>query len=304
MAVTIMRQETTPESLRAIGASYDSLSTYTLSDEDGPEVLAFLAARPLHTVFMASLIQDNGVVNSRNRGRFYGCRDKNGDLEGVALIGHATLIEAPNGAAMSSFARLAQQSPVPYLIRGEEDEVSCFWNTYSESTRTPRRVSRELLLELTRPTRSLEPVQDLRRATMADIESIMRVNASMAFDESGSDPQQRDPEGFRQRTARRIEQGRIWVWVKDKRLIFKADIVAETSRVIYIEGVYVDPGERGQGHGRRCMNSLGEILLNDADSICLTVNEQMHGARAFYQKIGYEVRSLYDTIYLEREMAN
>ena len=36
------------------------------------------------------LIRDNGIVSSLNRGTFYGCRDLNGNLEGVALVGHAT----------------------------------------------------------------------------------------------------------------------------------------------------------------------------------------------------------------------
>jgi predicted GNAT family acetyltransferase len=37
----------------------------------------------------------------------------------------------------------------------------------------------------------------------------------------------------------------VWVIVKDQRLIFKADIQAETPEVIYLEGVYVSPKARG-----------------------------------------------------------
>ena len=39
-----------------------------LTDENEAETLKFLAARPIHTVFMASLISDNGVASPFNRG--------------------------------------------------------------------------------------------------------------------------------------------------------------------------------------------------------------------------------------------
>ena len=72
----------------------DSVAVQQLSEEHRDEVLSFLAERPLHTVIMAGWIRDNGIVSPLNRGTFYGCRDLEGRLEGVALIGHATLFEA------------------------------------------------------------------------------------------------------------------------------------------------------------------------------------------------------------------
>src|SRR3954451_1302193 len=72
----------------------DSVVTQLLTEDDCVEVIAFLAERPIHTVAMAGLIRDNGIVSEDNRGSFWGCRNSEGRLEGVALIGHATLIEA------------------------------------------------------------------------------------------------------------------------------------------------------------------------------------------------------------------
>ena len=60
---------------------------------------------------MAGFIRDNGVVSPLNRGTFYACRDVAGRLEGVAHIGHATLVEARSEAALSAFAHLAQRYP-------------------------------------------------------------------------------------------------------------------------------------------------------------------------------------------------
>jgi len=71
-----------------------TVTTRELTDDEQNEVLAFLAERPIHTVCLAGFIRDNGLSSPHNRGTFYGCRNSEGRLEGVALIGHATLIEA------------------------------------------------------------------------------------------------------------------------------------------------------------------------------------------------------------------
>src|SRR5258705_13564145 len=79
-----------------------------LTEEDRNEVLAFLAERPVHTVCIAGFIRDNGMVSPHNRGTFYGCRNSECRLEGVALIGHATLIEARTHRATQVFCIVAR----------------------------------------------------------------------------------------------------------------------------------------------------------------------------------------------------
>ena len=121
----------------------------------------------------------------------------------------------------------------------------------------------------------------------------------MAADEAGTNPLDRDRQGFIDRTARRIEQGRVWIWVKDGKAIFKADILADTPQAVYLEGVHVHSEERGKGVGRRCLAQLGWTLLARTETICLTVNERMRNASAFYYKAGYRLSSYYEPIYLQ-----
>ena len=123
----------------------------------------------------------------------------------------------------------------------------------------------------------------------------------MAVAECGVDPLVVDPDGFRARCLRRIERGRIWVLVEGGTLLFKADIMAETPESVYIEGVYVNRRHRRRGHGRRCLLTLGRILLSRSDSVCLLVNERNVVAQSFYYSVGYKLRGLYDTIYLYKE---
>ncbi len=261
------------------------------------EVLAFLAKRPIHTVIMAGMIRDNGLMSPLNRGSFYACRDTAGQLEGVTLIGHITMVETFSDEALQLFARLAQKHLHAHVIIGEEEKVERFWEFYGTAGQSRRLMCREWLFEQRWPVEVLEPV-NLRRATLADIEQIMPVHAQMAFEECGINPLGKDPVGFRERVAYRIEKGRIWTFRDQGQLVCKGDVVSDTPEQIYLEGVYVNPQYRGQGYGVRFISQLGRTLLAKTGSLSVLVNEQNRAAQLFYQKAGYKLRGYYDTIYL------
>ena len=294
MAVTIMKCEL----VGAPDLSCADTTCYELPPEEEAEVLGFLAERAIHTVFMATLVRDNGLVSPRNRGLFYGCRDRAGKLEGVALIGHATIIEARTDSAVAAFAQLAAHTEHAYLIRGERKIVDQFWRVYAVPAQQPRLICRELLFEKIDAAIDYEPIDGLRPATLDDIEHVLNVNTLLAFEEGGVSPIQRDPAGFRARTTRRIQQGRVWLWMRDGQPIFKADLLGDTPEMIYLEGIHVHPQQRSKGYGRRCLAQLSSVLTRRSRSICLTVNQRKADAVAFYVKAGFDFHSEYETIYL------
>jgi predicted GNAT family acetyltransferase len=296
MTVTLMGQES-PARFNHFAKASEACAIEELGKQEETEVLDFLAQRPMHTVFMASLIRDNRLVSPHNRGSFYAHRDSQGQLDGVALLGHATLIETRTESSIPVFARLARNCQNAYLIRGERDAINNFWKHYASPGQEPRLVCSEQLLELRRPLSDCEAI-DLRPATVTDLDKVLSVNASMALEEGGISPLQRDPAGFRLRTARRIDQGRVWVWVRNGRLIFKADVTGATPQVTYLEGVHVHAEERRKGYGLRCLAQLSSILLAGSQSIYLTVNERNKKAAALYEKAGFRFDSHYETIYL------
>src|SRR5258706_3998173 len=157
------------------------LTVQSLACGQEAEVLAFLAARPLYTVIMAGLIRDNGLVSPLNRGTFHAFRDAAGSLEGVALIGHVTMIETSSDAALHLFAELAQQHQRGHVIIGEQDQLSRFWDSYGRAGQVPRLMCRELLLEQRWPVEAKAPVA-LRLATLDDLDLIAPVHAQMAFE--------------------------------------------------------------------------------------------------------------------------
>ena len=277
-----------------------SVFTEPLTDNEETEVIAFLAERPLHTVCMAGFIRDNGLDSPLNRGRFYGCRNTEGRLEGVALIGHATLIEARTERAMREFALIAQSNSSSHMILGEEEQIELFWKFYAHCGHKMRLSARELLFELKSAREVSEPLDGLRLATFDDLEFVLPVHAELACAESGVNPLKTDPLGFRDRCARRIEMKRVWVVLQDSRLIFKADIQAETPDVIYLEGIYADPASRGKGLAEKCLSQLAHKLLRRTKSICLLVNEERSGVHSFYELANFKYRERFLSIFLHR----
>jgi len=301
MTLLTLQDKLTATKFNASPVADKALTVLPLDASEEAEALEFLAARPIHTVFMSGFIRDNGIVSPLNRGTFYGCRDHMGRLEGIALIGHAVLVEVRSDEALAAFARLAQQDGSPQIIMGEEAKIDKFWEHYSESGRSPRLICRDLLMEQRWPVEEFADVVELRPATLDDLGHVMTAHAAMAFEEIGVNPLETDPVGFRMRTARRIEQGRVWVFIDNGRLIFKTDIVCDTPDVIYLEGVYVNPEERGKGYGSRCLKKMGRVLLARSVSISLLVNERNEAALSLYRKAGYQLRSYYNSIFLQEE---
>jgi len=270
-----------------------------LTEANKPEILNFLAERPVHSVAMTSMIHDNGIENALNRGKFYGYRNLEGTLEAVALIGHTTLIESHTEESLAAFALVARDSETPiHIIMSDDETIETFWRYFAGDTRKPRLVCTELLFELNFPVFVQNCDWNVRLAEASELEQIAEAHAEVAFIESGVDPMLKDREGFLKRCLNRIEKGRTFVVFENGKLVFKVDIAAETSDVAYLEGIYVAPELRGQSVGSRCLARLSLHLLNRVQDICLLTNVEFKNAHKSFLKAGYKNTDCYQTIFV------
>lgn len=260
-----------------------------LENADKQAVLEFLKIRPVHTVVMTSLIQDNNLENAENRGKFYGYRNQNGTLEGIALIGHTTLVEARTEDSLKAFSIIARQSETPiHLMMSDGNTIESFWKHYAGDTRQPRLVCSELLFELNFPFFVQQCGWDVRLADASELEQIAVAHDEVAFIESGVSPMLKDREEFLKRCLKRIEQNRTFVVFENGKLVFKSDIVAETTETIYLEGIYVAPEYRGQGVGSSCLSNLCLQLMERVTNICLLTNVEFKSAHKSFQRAGFK----------------
>lgn len=270
-----------------------------LTEANRQEVLSFLKVRPVHTVVMSGWIADNGIENSLNRGRFYSYRSKRGTLEGVALIGHTTLIEARSEDAIIAFAVAAKTSETPvHMVMSDADSTEIFWRHFAGANKKPRKACTELLFELNSPILVQDCSWNIRPAKIEELEQIAEAHAEVALIESGVDPLEKDREGFLKRTLRRIEKERTFVVFDNGKLVFKADIAAETKDVIYLEGIYVAPEYRGNGVGSSCLSKLSRQLLGHGKNVCLLSNIEFEYAHRSFLKAGYKNTDSCQTIFV------
>lgn len=269
-------------------AAPDLTKVNTLTNREKAEVLAFLKVRPVHTVVMTSFINDNGIESELNRGKFYGYRNTEGKLEGVALIGHSTLVEARTDAALKALAVRARKSETPiHLIMSNGTAAESFWQHMTDGLSKPRLTCTEALFDVAFPFAVRQTDRKLRNADMNHLLAIAEAQAEVAFIECGVDPMVKDREGFLKRVARRIEQDRVFIVTDGDELVFKADIIAETDNAIYLEGVYVSEKYRGKGIGSECLAALALELLGRVEHICLLSNVEFKNAHRSFVKAGF-----------------
>ncbi|CAN5781584.1 hypothetical protein BH20ACI4_BH20ACI4_16420 [soil metagenome] len=271
----------------------------TLTENERTEVLNFLKVRPVHTVIMMSFIRDNGMESANNRGKFYGYRNSAGQLEGVALIGHTTLIEARSEDALKAFALKAQTSETPIkVMMSHGDAIERFWKYYAVNGEKPQHNFKELLFELNFPFLVQDCEWDVRPARAEELEEVAKAQAAVAFMESGIDPMVKDREGFLKRCLKRIERQRTFVVFENGKLIFKVDIMSETDDVMYLEGFYVAEEYRGREVGSQCLAKVSLELLNRVQHVCGLSNAEFTGVHRSLNKAGYKNSDFCQTIFV------
>ena len=272
---------------------------HELRNDDTAEVLTFLSARPVHTVVMASFIHDNGVESALNRGKFFGYRNAGGELEGVALIGHSTLVEARTEEALQALAFVARSSTTPIkLIMSSGTAAHSFWNHLVGFQRSPEMACTELLFEVGFPFPVPACEFEVRLARPEELLTVAEAHAEVCEIERGSNPMERDRHGFLDRVMRRIEKERVFVVYDGDRLVFKADIIAETDTVAYLEGVYVAPEYRGRGVGSKCLARVCLELLSRVPNVCLLSNIEFKAAHRSFLKAGMRTTDACTTLFV------
>jgi len=298
--ITANRPEVRPNNFAPYIMLSPNLSqVWDLRQGNKQEVLDFTAVRPVHTVVMSSFIVDNGIESELNRGKFYGYRNSAGTLEGVALIGHSTLFEARTVNAIEALAFIAKSSETPiHMIMSSGDAADRFWNAYSSGFSEPRLRCEEALFETAFPFAVQKCEWNIENADESQLLQVAEAQAEVAFIECGVDPMVRDREGFLKRVLRRIEQGRVFTVFENGKLVFKADVIAETDEVIYLEGIYVAEEYRGKGVGPKCLAALTLKLLGRVSNICLLSNVDFGAAHRSFEKAGYKTTDKCVTLFV------
>lgn len=285
------------ESRRAVQAQ----TVRELLAADLPSALALLAERPLQGVHLRSMLLDNGLSQASNRGRFFGYF-ADGELVGLALLGHATMLYARPAAEAEALAFFAQkmldENITGNVVFGPRAQVEAF-AAHLEAGGRQTKMVRDLAWYVCRKPRLAVQSLQMQRANLTELETVATAQAEMFREQTGTDPREADPAGFRRRVAERIERQRTWIKVADETVVFKTELQSVTPEVVYLEGVWTRAEQREQGLAKQCLTELTHRLLRQHSSLCLAVEPEDESACRLYEQVGFVQTETYQARYLQ-----
>jgi len=267
-------------------------------------------------MFMLSWADNYGIAAPGQPDLFhFGGLHHGNRLTAVSLVitGRLVLIESDDAVATSRLAQWYRRSRFQFEhIVSAREVVTPFWQSYGDADRfATARLDRfqELYVMERRswlgllPTRTDHVPTALQLANTDDIESVFLASARMHEEETLEDPLQRDAGHFRRHVLHRIETDRTWVWFNEhRRLMFKADVSAQSRYGAQVSGVYTPPLVRGQGIATRAMVDMCDALFKRGfPRIVLYVNDDNVAARRVYEKVGFTFHCPYETVFIAEE---
>jgi RimJ/RimL family protein N-acetyltransferase len=239
------------------------------------QILRFCEEDPVERVFLED-------VARRGLGRFVALAEQ----REVRALCHVGVNVVPSGRGCGAFAAEVARS-APRMLIGEAAAVTELWDEVSARLPAPREDRPgQPVFEIREPPPA--GGSSLRAATLDDLELLVPACAAAHQEELGVDPLTRDPEGFRWRTRSQIEEGRSWLWVEGRTILFKAEASAWTPTAVQLQQVWVDPPVRERGYGGRGLRDLCRLLLEHVPVVCLFVRAENAPAIRLYETIGME----------------
>ncbi|NUR09489.1 MAG: GNAT family N-acetyltransferase [Nocardioidaceae bacterium] len=201
--------------------------------------------------------------------------------------------------AIAAFAdRAISQRRRCATVVGPREQVEPMWRLLEPHWPPPRETRwNQPHLEIgTPPLVAPDPL--VRRTTPADIDVLYPACVAMYTEEVGVSPEAGGgADLYRARVTQLVAKGWSFARIEDGKVVFKAEIAAASPGACQVQGVYVDPGRRGQGLAAAGMAAVVELALRDvAPVVSLYVNEHNVPARRAYARVGFEQSATFSTV--------
>jgi GNAT superfamily N-acetyltransferase len=141
------------------------------------------------------------------------------------------------------------------------------------------------------------PNADLALGQLADFDRILPACAAMFEEEVGYSPFLGGKEFYSRRVEGLIRQGHSLAHVNGAgEVVFKAELGAVTADVTQVQGVWMNPGYRGQGLSAGYMAAVVEKARKLAPVTSLYVNGYNLRARSTYERVGFRQTGTFATV--------
>jgi len=261
-----------------------------LDRRDLDEALALLERDPVADVFVASRIEAAGLSEQALRAQVWGFGDR-GRLESLCYAG-ANLVPVQAGPeAVRAFAeRARRQGRRCSSVVGLSSSVLPLWQLLSPHWGAARdlRVDQPLLSLDGPPRTAADPA--VRKVRPEELDLLLPACIAMFTEEIGVSPTVGGGGAvYRDRVAELIAAGRAYARIEGGRVLFKAEVGAVSRLACQVQGVWVEPSERGQGLSVAGTAAVVQLARAEvAPVVSLYVNDYNVPARRAYAEVGFE----------------
>jgi len=181
-------------------------------------------------------------------------------------------------------------------IFGPQTAVEGIWDVLQYGRQTARDIRKDQpFMTITQPATTV-PNPNVRLATETDYDDVLPASVAMFTEELGYSPLSEGSHGYRLRVRQLIAKGHTMIEMGHDGVIFKADFGVVTTPAIQIQGVWMAPEARGQGHAAPAMATVVNRALQLAPVVCLYVNDYNTAAIKTYQRVGFQTVDRFATL--------
>jgi hypothetical protein len=222
-----------------------------------------------------------------------------GRLVSVLYAGANLVPVESTAAARAAFADRARRvGRRCSSIVGPRSEVLDLWRLLEPAWGPAREVrARQPLMVIDEPTRT-SPDPGVQVVTEDELDVLLPACVAMFTEEVGVSPLAGGAgPAYRARIAEIVRSGRAFARIEDGRVVFKAEVGAATERACQVQGVWVDPVDRGRGLSVPGMAAVVELArASIAPVVSLYVNDYNHAARKAYLRVGFREVGSFATV--------
>ena len=259
-----------------------------LTRDDTPEVCRLLDLRPLDNIMIASRVRLHGVERTWLGNDLIGYWE-DGRLVSFLSDGYSLHPINASQAALDAFAARLDQRRCSSIV-GVRDEAIGLWQRLCQHSyplwASPREIrDHQMVMALSTAPR-VAPHPGVTIATTRQLDSYHQAAVAMYTEEVGVAPL--DAQGsYRSHVTQLLMKGQTFCLLDRKRVVFKADMVAEAGQVCQIGGVWLAPQWRGRGLSESLMAAVVAYCQQRYQTVTLYVNWYNAPAVKCYQAIGF-----------------
>jgi len=252
-------------------------------------------------LFVAARLRSGGISHGSG-GELWGWYE-DGDLRSLCWSGANLVPVQATPDALDAFAvRARRQGRQCSSIVGPADAVLGLWERLERDWGRAREVRPDQpLMAISGPPR-IAPDPDVRRSRLDELDVVIPACVAMFTEEVGYSPVAVDGGGlYHRQVTGLVSSGRSLVRIDAdglrRQVVFKAELGSVTPEAVQVQGVWVDPARRGQGHGERGMAAVVQLVRAElAPVVSLYVNSFNTRAVRVYEKVGFERVGTFATV--------